>query len=254
MMVQNPFDTAAAAKRYQRGRPFHHPQATGRILSVLGKTHVGRVLDVACGTGLSTIALADHAQLVVGVDASEAMVAAAPARPHVLYGVAEAETLPFNERTFELVTVASGVHWFRQGDFFDEVARVLQRGECLFLYDHPFKGCIDEPAIDEWLEERFEKRYPTPSHGPRPDEPLAEAPRFHHLAPFVYDDEIRFTQDEFISYLLSNSNTIEAESLDRETLEESETWLRTETDQWFESTDSRSFLFCGIVRSLRLMD
>jgi hypothetical protein len=150
--------------------------------------------------------------------------------------------------------VASGVHWFQQGDLFDEVARVLEPNGHLVLYDHPFKGCTDEPAIDEWLEKGFEKRYPTPTHGPRPDEVLIHTSRFRQLDTLVYDDKIRFTQDEFVSYLLSNSNTIEAESLERETFEESEAWLRAETNPCFRSTDSHSFLFHGIVRSFRLME
>jgi SAM-dependent methyltransferase len=216
---------------------------------MLGTPKIARALDVACGTGLSTIALADRAQFAVGVDATEAMVALAPTSVHVAYGVAQAERLPFGAKSFDLVTVASGVHWFRQNDFFAEAARVLDRNGALVFYDHPFEGCVDEPAIKEWLENRFETRYPTPPHGARPDEEMTAA-RFIELEALVYQDEVRFTHGEFIS----NSNTIQAESHGRETFEETEAWLRAETEQWFRSSESHPFLFRGIVRTFRLMD
>ncbi|MDP9067910.1 MAG: class I SAM-dependent methyltransferase [Actinomycetota bacterium] len=251
--VQNPFATAEGARRYQRGRPFHHPRSLEKIFGLLERTRVTRALDVACGTGLSTVALADRADLVVGVDATEAMVAVAPHGTNIFYSVAQAERLPFKSRVFDLVTVASGVHWFQQSDFFAEAARVLDRGGALAFYDHPLEGAVDEPAIDGWLEQTFERRYPTPAHGSRPDRDLGHPAEYVELGALDFDDDIWFTHDEFVLYLMSNSNTISANAEGRETAEETQTCLRAETERWFAGGALHKFRFRGIIRCFRLV-
>lgn len=112
--VRNPFATPDGAWRYREGRPFHHPRVLDRVLCVMGMESVGLALDVACGTGLSTSALADRARVAVGVDSVEAMVRMAKPVPNALYALAAAERLPFAPETFDLLTVSSGVHWFDQ--------------------------------------------------------------------------------------------------------------------------------------------
>lgn len=252
-MTQNPFATAEGARRYQRGRPFHHPRSLKKIVGLLGQTPIERALDVACGTGLSTSALGGLANVVVGVDATEAMITIAPHGDNIFYGVAQAERLPFKSRVFDLVTVASGVHWFQQSDFFAEAARVLERGGALAFYDHPLEGSVDEPAIDEWLEQTFEARYPTPSHGSRPDQDLESPPEYVALGALDFHDDISFTHADFVSYLMSNSNTISANSEGRETADETQTWLRAETQQWFTGGTPHKFRFRGIIRCFRLV-
>lgn len=247
-MALNPFATLDGALRYQRGRPFHHPQTLEKIFRLMGVTRVDRALDVACGTGLSTVALKDRADLVIGVDATEAMVSIAADAADVSYAVAQAERLPFKRRSFDLLTVASGVHWFRQSHFFQDAARVLDSKGWLVLYDHPFDGCFDEPAIDEWLRQEFDQRYPKPQHGGRPDAPMGHPPEFVELDELVFDNHISLTHGEFVAYLLSNSSTIIAAAEGRETPKETEEWLRTQTSQWFRLKEPRTFVFRGIVR------
>ena len=77
----NPFAASDVGAVYSQGRPYHHPRTLARVRSQLGRLERG--LDVACGTGMSTIALRDYADTVVGVDISPAMMRAAtrPDRP-----------------------------------------------------------------------------------------------------------------------------------------------------------------------------
>ena len=98
-----------------------------------------RILDVACGTGDSTIAIAKAAgsgSRVVGVDISEGMMAplmekAAHEGVHdrIRLQVADAEALPFPEGTFHRVTCAFGVRNFEHKDKgLEEFFRVLVPG------------------------------------------------------------------------------------------------------------------------------
>lgn len=251
MTADNPFATSEGALRYQRGRPFHHPQAIGKIFSILQRERVHRALDVACGTGLSTVALSERADLAVGVDPVESMVRLAPSSQNTVLALGEAEKLPFPSDAFELVTVSSGVHWFDQETFFAEAARVLVSRGWLAIYDHFFEGCPDERDIDAWLSQRYETRYPPPPRAARADRPTLATPDFIEVAAFEYDDPISFTQDELVAYLLSHSNTIAPATQQRETTLQTETWLREETGRWFRTAHNRTFLFRGAVRSLR---
>jgi SAM-dependent methyltransferase len=73
-----------------------------------------RVLDLGCGTGVLTAAIAAAGATVVGVDASPAMVEAARA-VGVDAQVAHAETLPF-EGAFDAVFSNAMLHWTRDID------------------------------------------------------------------------------------------------------------------------------------------
>ena len=98
-----------------------------------------RILDVACGTGDSTIAIAKAAgsgSRVVGVDISEGMMAplmekAAHEGVHdrIRLQVADAEALPFPDASFHRVTCAFGVRNFEHKDKgLQEFYRVLVPG------------------------------------------------------------------------------------------------------------------------------
>ncbi len=79
-----------------------------------------RVLDVGCGSGKITAAIAGRLPMgsVLGVDASHEMVTFAgnhycgPDHPNLSFEVADASTLPFSGR-FDLVVSFNALHWIR---------------------------------------------------------------------------------------------------------------------------------------------
>ena len=105
-----------------------------------------RILDVACGTGDSTIAVAKAAaegSTVVGVDISEGMMSMVMdkarkegAADRIRLQVADAEALPFGEDSFDRVSCAFGVRNFtnkEQG--LREFFRVLSPGGKLVILE-----------------------------------------------------------------------------------------------------------------------
>ncbi|CAA9290738.1 MAG: hypothetical protein AVDCRST_MAG41-4331, partial [uncultured Corynebacteriales bacterium] len=129
----NPFDSGTMVARYAAGRPYHHGRTVRRAL---GDRRYDRALDLACGTGLSTRALAERGTAVVGVDVVPAMVAWARRTTGLPYAVGSAEALPVADRSVDLVAVSSGVHWFAAGPVAAEAARVLRPGGALLLYEY----------------------------------------------------------------------------------------------------------------------
>lgn len=105
-----------------------------------------RILDVACGTGDFTIALARAAvpgSHVTGIDLSEGMLALLPPKAGKA-GVADridakcgdCATLPFGDASFDAVTVAFGVRNFEdRAVCLKEMRRVLRPGGSLVILE-----------------------------------------------------------------------------------------------------------------------
>ena len=87
-------------------------------------------LDVACGTGDMVVELLKHGCTVTGVDLSEEMMTIAKRKvENGKWEVADVESLPFEDETFDAVTCAFGVRNFvhlEQG--LSEMLRVLKPG------------------------------------------------------------------------------------------------------------------------------
>jgi ubiquinone/menaquinone biosynthesis C-methylase UbiE len=85
-----------------------------------------RVLDLGTGTGSVALVVAERFPKaeVVGVDVSERMIEQArrKAADRVRFETADAERLPFEDRSFDLVTLGNMI------PFFDELARVTASG------------------------------------------------------------------------------------------------------------------------------
>lgn len=122
-------DFSARAARYDELRPAGDASAARfEALVRLGDLRGRRVLDVGCGTGALTAALAERAHgRVWGVDPSDEMLAVA--RGRVPRGVGlklgRAEQLPFRDGWFERVVFSLVVHLVDRSLAFTEAARVL---------------------------------------------------------------------------------------------------------------------------------
>ena len=73
LMIRNHFLEDLEAADYDRARPYFHPLVFTRLAQLVPVHALGRVLDVACGTGQSTEAMGGVCSSVIGLDASAAM-------------------------------------------------------------------------------------------------------------------------------------------------------------------------------------
>jgi ArsR family transcriptional regulator len=98
------------------------------------------VADLGCGTGLMLASLAPHVKQVIGVDASEEMLAAARARLSGLGNVelrqGSLESLPIETSSVDAATMMLVLHHLASpGAAIAEAARILRPGGRLLVVD-----------------------------------------------------------------------------------------------------------------------
>lgn len=112
---------------YQQNGSFVHELAGG-VLEWLAPQAGEHILDMGCGNGQLTQRIAATGASVLGVDASEEMVAAARQRG-VIADVGDAEALPYASSIFDAVFSNAALHWVRDQDaMMTQVHRVLKPG------------------------------------------------------------------------------------------------------------------------------
>ncbi len=242
------FENGMVAERYARARPNIHPTAIERFrqISQLRK-QFPLALDVGCGTGQSTVALAGIAEKIVGIDRSFEMLKHALPHPNVAYVQATAECTPFRDSQFDLVSAAQAFHWFDPEAFLTESFRLLAMLGWLMVYTSWFTSHMkDEPDFSTWFNDEYLSRYPSP---PRNRVPITEGLAHKHGLVFRAEDEftneLSMTIDRFTDYQLSTTNIIAAVRQGETSFDAASQWIRASLESFFSNKREKLFLFHG---------
>jgi len=103
------------------------------------------VLDVGCGTGALLKRMAAQNQIIsFGIDAEAKMVEVAQKNcPEIDIRQSRSENMPFDDQTFDVVTVCMAYHHFADKEGFAlEAARVLRPGGALYIADPRFPAPV----------------------------------------------------------------------------------------------------------------
>lgn len=124
----------AGWQKFARGYHDNFAQLTTQVIeSLLDAVNVAegiRVLDVATGAGYAAAAAAERGADIIGVDFSGVQVAMArEENPKIMFREGDAEALPFDDESFDAVTINFGMlHFPRPERAMAEANRVLRAG------------------------------------------------------------------------------------------------------------------------------
>lgn len=250
--VTNLFVHRSTARRYASARPYFHPLVANRIIAFTETARFSHALDVACGTGQSSQALAEIADHIYAIDISSAMVVEAESHDRIRYHVASAEALPFLNNSFDLITVGLALHWFNQVDFLHEAHRALKPDSWLVIYTSGFFGeMAEDSAFSEWARKEYPERFPTPPrHNQNVDVKSIESIGFtlQHTEKFTHDEKM--SAEQLTDYLLTQTNVIAAVESGTTPLESAVKWVHKGIKPFF-GNETRTMKFGGSISFLR---
>ena len=135
-------------------------QVAARFQAALGEMRQGNLLDVACGPGVVTAAIAPGAASVVALDATEQMLEKAKLRCanagllNVDFKCGDAENLPFENAQFDGVVTRLAVHHFADPQrALNEMFRVLRRGGTAVVVDVVSSEDAGESSLHNAIEQ-----------------------------------------------------------------------------------------------------
>jgi SAM-dependent methyltransferase len=144
-MPYDPTLYRGSAAYYTRGRPPYSRSLASTLAIELDLDGRGRFLDIGCGPGTLTMALANHFEEAIGLDPDAEMLAAAAERAiaanNIRWVQALAEDIPgLNLGRFRLVTFGQSFHWTERERVAEAVFEILEPGGELALIGHAHEG------------------------------------------------------------------------------------------------------------------
>ncbi len=121
---------AGLAQTYAQHRPSYPVAAIDFILE--GMPVPVRAADIGCGTGISSRLLAENGAAVIGIDPNQEMLdeaRSAGSDHQIEYKVGQAERLPLDDASVDLVLCAQSFHWFDPHATLREFHRVTKAGK-----------------------------------------------------------------------------------------------------------------------------
>jgi SAM-dependent methyltransferase len=209
-MPSNPFATDDMAAGYATARPPVHPEVL-RLAFTQRHRPVARAIDIGCGAGLSTAALAPFAQHSIGLEPAVPMLQwHRTVAPHSDFLAAQAERLPFSDSSASLLTAAGSLNYVQNlNAFFAEATRVLApQGEILVYDFSPGRA----PFLEPWFE-AFHRLYPPPASEALFLDPRVLAslnPGFQLAAAQSFRLPLFLTRSFFLEYMLTETNVAAA--------------------------------------------
>ena len=211
--VENLFTDLKEAQRYDKYRPTYHDLPFAELQKYLGKK-LGKTLDVACGTGHSTLALSKICESVIGCDISREMIRVAERKGPTTFVEASAEEIPFPANSFDHINVSMGFQWLNQAKFLSEALRLLKPGRHLSIDNYGFVGTMQGNDKFKAAYQTFDQtNMPRAARHPNfPDEDLMVAHGFKFLHEIKYQQVVTMDVETFTEYLMTRSNFLHLNS------------------------------------------
>ena len=144
---------------YDQYRPSPPEALLNQSLNYLGRTVPRLVVDLGCGTGISTLIWKDRAEQVIGIEPSADMIAIANKKingsiRNVKFVQAFSNQVPVEDGMVDMVTCSQSFHWMDPESTLREVSRLLRKDGLFVIYD-----CDWPPSFTIEMEEAYQKLF-----------------------------------------------------------------------------------------------
>lgn len=202
--VSDFFTRTCVGERYDAHRPkVHHVVLQWLARHMPGRTFK-RAVDVACGTGASTIPLLEIADTVAGIDSSETMLAVARAKglsvTQLDYGL-----LPALGK-FDLISTCMAFHWFNRATAIRAYKNASHSNAVWIIYNFGFAGHTSSDGFNEWFKNWYLTNYPSPPRNSASTELIEDDAEIHPAGQDRGWLPIHFTHQSLVDYLCTQSN------------------------------------------------
>jgi SAM-dependent methyltransferase len=197
----------AGVERFSGYAPIYdeyRPQPPGVVVEILTQLaqapRPALVVDVGCGTGLSTRIWAGRAKRVIGIDPSADMLGQAVARTSAEgfeYRLGFSHQTGLGEGCADIVTCSQSLHWMEPASTLNEVARILRPGGVFAAID-----CDWPPTTPNWEADeayrQFTRRIGALEKQRKTSPGLARWSKNEHLARIQACGHFRFTREVLV--------------------------------------------------------
>lgn len=188
------------ADTYNRYRP-----AAPELVVQLLTTYLGHapstVVDLGCGTGLSSFIWRSSAQQIVGVEPNDGMreiaqetLAATQGAEHISFIPAFSNSLPLASGSVDVVTCSQSFHWMDPVSTLAEVARILNEGGVFAAYDCDWPASVDW-RVEQAYTQLIEAADATISRHAREEDLVHKWPKHEHLKYIEGSGHFRFAKE-----------------------------------------------------------
>ena len=232
------FSLAEAAQRYEQYRPRVHEVIKSWLADADIPRHFATALDVACGTGHSTLPLLTICDSVSGIDLSQEMLAKALEKELTV------AQLPYQQAhtlgQFDLITTCMAFHWFDGTEAILAYKKASKPGAIWLIYNFSFAGSVEADDFNHWFTQDYLSRYPSPARNNSVAR-LSDDPSISLVAAVTGILPIQLSRTELVGYLTTQSN-VEAQILNGMSYQQVEEDLHRAIDK-FRLSDNFNYRF-----------
>lgn len=253
------FDYERIAEGYAKSRPQYHTivmEMLRKKMNIEGMLENG--LDLGCGAGLSASALLKVCNHVIGADASKSMIERAnkeKTSQEIEYIECPAEKLDFPQNFFDIITIAGAINWIDETVFLPLAGDILKKNGIMVIYDNFMSDKMDgNVSYTDWWHEEYLKKFPKPARKENLWSDKEVSP-YHFIMEGQerYSNRLEMTKDEYIAYMLTQSNVIARVEQGGENLEEVRKWFENTLDKVF-CNQKQTLVFEGYIWYLKRND
>lgn len=193
--MKHEYNTIVAG-HYSAYRPALHGVILSRLIEP--NEHFINGIDVGCGTGYSTIALAKYCDKVIGLDPNDMMLSQATIHPKISYFQGDGDSFSdLRHNHFDIVTFAGSLSYTKTGKLKSELILSMNPAGIVLVYDFQIflDKCMNSLDVG-YSVQKFDYNF---------EENLSDWSEFSTEIASTDNIELHLSLDEIAHILLANS-------------------------------------------------